>query len=141
MSNKALHLVVNMRPLGETSNRSSNGKSRSSNGTTKRFLLTILADMADDAGYCWPGSDEMARRCEIGRSTVFKALKELEEEHGLISRAHRRKADGSLSSNAYRINLGRLREYQRPTAEAEADEQAHPAAALFEDKGHDPAED
>lgn len=132
MSNKVSNLVSQLLPIGETSTRSGNQKSRSSNGTGKRFVLDVLADIADDDGYCWPRVDELCRRTEMGRSTVFAALKSLEEEHQFLERAHRFKADGSYAANAYRLNLDRLRKFQRPVEEVRKGEARHALAELFE---------
>ena len=133
MSNKVSNLVSQLLPLGESSTRSAKAKSsRSSNGTGKRFVLMVLADIADDDGYCWPRVDELCRRTEMGRATVFAALKSLEEDHQFLERAHRYKADGSYAANAYRLNLERLRKFQRPMEEIRKGEEQHALATLFD---------
>lgn len=133
MSNKVSNLVSQLLPISETSIRSDAQKSSSkSNNSGKRFVLDVLADIADDDGYCWPRVVELCRRTEMGRSTVFAALKSLEEEHQLLERAHRYKADGSYAANAYRLNLDRLRKFQRPVEEIRKGEGQHALADLFE---------
>lgn len=46
---------------------------------TPRLILTILADMANDAGDCWPSQATLAERAGVSPKTVRNSLKILEE--------------------------------------------------------------
>ena len=53
-----------------------------------KWILVILADHADEDGYCWPRQDTIAKRAEVSRETVSRHLKMLEEK-GFIRKAQR----------------------------------------------------
>lgn len=46
---------------------------------TPRLILTILADMANDSGQCWPSQETIAERAGVSSKTVKNSLKTLEE--------------------------------------------------------------
>lgn len=86
-----------------------------------RIVLLALADNANDAGRCWPGTAYLAGKCCISRSTVFRLLRKLESQ-SLISREQRTRSNGSQTSNVYRMNLAELRCRKRTlTAEEKAE--------------------
>jgi DNA-binding MarR family transcriptional regulator len=101
----------------------------------KRMLLLGIADNANAKGLCKPGVEHLMGKTQIPRSTVFRLLKELEEEDGLLERRERRRKNGSRRSNAYRLNLEALAARKREVSQAEEDE----LEALFDDD--EPAED
>ncbi len=89
--------------------------------TDGRVVLLALADNANDAGRCWPGTEHLAGKCCVSRSTVFRLLRKLEDQ-GLLSREQRTRSNGSQTSNAYRINLAALAARKRQlTREEQAD--------------------
>lgn len=51
--------------------------SRSDLQGTKRWVLAMLADRADERGICWPGVDWLATRVAVSRRTVQRCLAEL----------------------------------------------------------------
>lgn len=48
------------------------------------LVRLYLAKCADDEGQCFPSASNIAEKCGISRSSVFKALKELEEKGWLV---------------------------------------------------------
>lgn len=67
----------------------------------KKLVLLKLADNANDKGECWPSHGHIADQCEIGKSTVRKHIKEL-EEMGFLKIENRKGPKGN-SSNLYHI--------------------------------------
>ncbi len=59
-----------------------------------KLVLIALADNADDEKFqCWPSVTHLARRCEIGRSTVYRSIVHL-TRLGLIHHEKRRNTIG-----------------------------------------------
>jgi len=67
-----------------------------------RSVYMYLKDHADSESKCWPGIKTIARELKLSRSTVKRALDDLYRA-GLVSREPRRRENGSLSSNLYRL--------------------------------------
>lgn len=55
-----------------------------------------------DHGTCWPSVRRIAEDLKLSRRTVQRALADL-ERHGFLERTHRRRPNGSLTSNFYRL--------------------------------------
>ncbi|NII42133.1 hypothetical protein E9228_002791 [Curtobacterium flaccumfaciens] len=72
---------------------------------TRKLVLLALADMADEYNSCYPGQERLAEMTSVAVSTVRRALSELEQD-GLIVRARRVRADGTRTSDRYRLALG-----------------------------------
>lgn len=53
-------------------------------------------------GTCWPSVRRIAEDLKLSRRTVQRALADL-ERHGFLERTHRRRPNGSLTSNFYRL--------------------------------------
>ena len=68
-----------------------------------KMVLLALADHADRQGYCWPGADGLAEKCDLTRSTIWRHL-QLLEAATLITRTRRSSHDGR-KSNAYQLNM------------------------------------
>lgn len=64
-----------------------------------RLVLLVLADHADQDGFCWPGWARIAHRTKCGRTTIARALNELEQS-GEIQRVTR---GGGFVSTKYRM--------------------------------------
>lgn len=105
--------------------------------THKRFVLLALANNANKAGYCKPGVATLCGATGVARSTVFRILKELENDDGLLQRRKRRRRNGSQTSNAYRINVEALRARRRVVS----DEETRELESLFDDDDVSPGED
>lgn len=67
-------------------------------------VLVVLADMADEAGTCFPGQQRIADMTGLGIRTVARALVKL-ERLGLISRYHRQDAYGHRTSDRFVLHL------------------------------------
>ena len=59
-------------------------------------------DRSDAEGKCWPGINTIASDMKLSRSTVKRALHDL-EQHGYLRKAPRHRANGSSTSNLYTI--------------------------------------
>ena len=67
-----------------------------------RAVYMYLKDHADSEGKCWPGIRTISAELRMSRSTVKRALGELERA-GYIEKESRRRENGGLSSNLYRV--------------------------------------
>ena len=68
----------------------------------EKSVLIYLKDHANKQGTCWPGIKTIAAGCSLSRSTVKRALNDLEKA-GLVEKSSRWRENGSLTSNLYRI--------------------------------------
>ena len=64
-----------------------------------RTVYMYLKDRSDAGNTCWPS---VAEDLKLSRRTVQRALTDL-ERHGFLERTHRRRPNGSLTSNLYRV--------------------------------------
>jgi len=71
-------------------------------GGHRKLVLLAVADQANDGGVCWPSQTSLARKCGISERRLRDHLAEL-EEGGYISRAERRRDDGTRSSDLYAL--------------------------------------
>ena len=67
-----------------------------------KSVLIYLKDHANKQGTCWPGINTIAEGLSLSRSTVKRALNDLEKV-GLVEKSSRWRENGSLTSNLYRI--------------------------------------
>lgn len=67
-----------------------------------RTVYMYLRDRADAEGKCWPGIKTIASDLKLSRSTVKRALDDLEKT-GYLKRLPRYRANGSSTSNLYSI--------------------------------------
>ena len=75
-----------------------------------KIVLYWLADHHNEqTGRCFPSLKKLAEECEMDKSTVIRHLAVL-EERGLIKRDQRKRENGSLSSNTYRLQLSEVAE-------------------------------
>ena len=65
-----------------------------------KFVLVTLADMANGDCVCWPSVNELAKRTDMGESTVRRHLKWLAQE-GWVQRHSRWRPRGGRSSDIY----------------------------------------
>ena len=65
-------------------------------------VFVYLCDKANQNGECYPAVRTVANDLHISKSTVFRALKELEDA-GLLTRQQRHRTHGGMSSNLYKI--------------------------------------
>jgi hypothetical protein len=71
-----------------------------------KLVLLCLANYADEHGICWPSDTLLADEVEVSSRSVVKYRQTL-RDRGLITWDQRRRADGSLSSNRYRLIMTR----------------------------------
>ncbi len=80
----------------------------------ERLVLNCLAHHCDDTWHAWPSSRTLAAETGADRSSVLHALKRLQEPQGelfpsgILEVEPRYRADGSRSSNRYRVHLDHL---------------------------------
>ena len=65
-----------------------------------KTVYIYLKDRSAASGSCWPGVKTIARDLGLSRSTVRRALKELERS-GWVQRHARYRENGSRTSNLY----------------------------------------
>ena len=68
----------------------------------EKTVYIYLRDRADASGVCWPGIKTIARELGLSPRTVQRALADLERRQ-LIEKRNRRRSNGSLTSNLYRL--------------------------------------
>ena len=71
-----------------------------------RAVYMYLRDRADSEGKCWPGIKTIASDMRLSRSTVKRALTDL-EQHGYLQKIPRYRDNGSSTSNLYSVQYGR----------------------------------
>ena len=72
---------------------------------TKKLILVILCNYADENGSCYPSYKHIAKVCGLQTiKSVRNAIKEF-EEMGILRIQHRKKEDGGFTSNRYFINF------------------------------------
>ena len=67
-----------------------------------KSVYMYLKDRSNSAGSCWPGIKTIARDMNLSRSTVKRALADL-EQHGYLKKASRQRANGSSTTNLYTV--------------------------------------
>lgn len=66
---------------------------------TELLVLLALADIADDAGKCWPSVGTLAGRCRMSDRNVRRVIRKLEDGGWLATEQH----PGRNRTNTYRI--------------------------------------
>lgn len=72
--------------------------------TTKKAVLLVLADHADEDGFCWPRVATICVRTELQDRAVRKAIRELEDD-GYINVQEDYEPAGRQTSNVYRLTI------------------------------------
>ena len=65
-------------------------------------VYMYLKDRSDAGNTCWPSVRRIAEDLKLSHRTVQRSLTDL-ERHGFLERIHRRRPNGSLPSNLYRV--------------------------------------
>lgn len=89
------------------SNRALNWAFQAPLPSTQKFVLVVLADLADEEDSCYPGQPRIAQSIGGNERTVRRALVELEAS-GYIVREHRHRSNGSRRSDRYVLRVGWL---------------------------------
>ena len=67
-----------------------------------RAVYMYLRDRSDAEGKCWPGINTVATDLRLSRSTVKRAIADLESA-GYLRKAHRHRDNGGCTSNLYTL--------------------------------------
>ena len=67
-----------------------------------KVVYMYLRSMSTSKGECWPGIKTIAEDLSLSRSTVKRALADL-EKYGFIEKCHRFRENGSFTSNLYTL--------------------------------------
>ena len=67
-----------------------------------RAVYMYLRDRSDAEGKCWPGIKTIASDMKLSRSTVKRALADLERA-GYLTKISRYRSNGSSTSNLYAL--------------------------------------
>lgn len=67
-----------------------------------RAVYMYLRDRSDGEGKCWPGIKTIAADMKLSRSTVKRAITDL-EQRGYLNKLARYRANGSRTSNLYSV--------------------------------------
>lgn len=65
-------------------------------------VYMYLKERANQEGICWPAVSTISRELSLSRSTIQRAMRELERS-GWITKEPRWRENGSSSSNRYHI--------------------------------------
>jgi hypothetical protein len=87
---------------------------------SRKVLLLILANYADEFGICWPSQETLSKGTEQSLDTIQRQLRRLEDS-GLISIAVRPQGRGRWPSRTYRLNMP-APEITEPQTAARSDE-------------------
>lgn len=68
-----------------------------------RLVYMYLQDRANKDGSCWPAVKTIARDLKLSRSTVKRALRDLEQT-GYLEKQERYRKNGSCTSNLYTLS-------------------------------------
>jgi hypothetical protein len=79
-------------------------------GPVDVLVYLALAKHADGEGACWPSMATIAKVARVCRSKAFQAIKHL-EALGYLKRTARFRADGGVTSNAYKLMPIEARRY------------------------------
>lgn len=71
------------------------------------MVYLYLADRADKDGYCFPAINTIARDLSISRSTVKRAIHDLEQQ-GFLEKEQRYRKNGGKSTLLYRVRRGKF---------------------------------
>lgn len=72
-----------------------------------KVVYFYLFDRADQEGYCFPAINTIARELSISRSTVKRAIQDL-ERHGYLEKTQRYRKNGGKSTLLYRMRQGEV---------------------------------
>lgn len=67
-----------------------------------KAVYIYLKDRGNTSGACWPGINTIASHLGLSRSTVKRAIRDLEQK-GLVRRNPRYRTNGSHTSNLYTV--------------------------------------
>jgi hypothetical protein len=71
---------------------------------SEKLVMLVLANFADEAMSCWPSHKRLADDTGLTQRTVLSVLRTLEDKR-LLSRAERKRADGSRTSDKITLHF------------------------------------
>ena len=71
---------------------------------TLKLILIALADRCGDDYTCWPSFKRLSKDCELSSKAIRNNIKQLSEK-GLVEIIHRKRDDGSYTSNIYKLPI------------------------------------
>lgn len=80
---------------------------------SRKVLLLVLANYADENGFCWPSQSRLADGTEQSVDTVQRQLRKLETD-GHISRQVRVRKGGHFPAHSYQLNMGARSKVTKP---------------------------
>jgi DNA-binding transcriptional ArsR family regulator len=92
---------------------------------TRKLVLLVLADHADDNHDAWPAHSTISARVGVSRSNVQDHLRELEKA-ALIKKSPRARSNGSQTSNLYELQVEPPPASEQQESGATAAETGHP---------------
>jgi hypothetical protein len=102
---------------------------------SRKVLLLVLANYADEYGICWPSQEALEAEAEMSVDTIQRQSKVL-KAMGLIRITRRRRKDGTWPALLYQLNLGSTAHTipqnaaWSDDAESDADTMPHGAATI-----------
>ena len=73
--------------------------------SSEKLVLLALANYANETMVCWPSQETLANDTELSSRTIWNALQSLEGRK-VISRAKRKRADGTRASDVITLHFG-----------------------------------
>lgn len=70
-----------------------------------KIVYLYLFDRVDKEGYCYPAINTIAKDLSLSRSTVKRAIQDL-EQHGYLEKTQRFRKNGGKSSLLYKVLQG-----------------------------------
>lgn len=79
-------------------------QNRKTGSAARKAILLVLANYADEVGYCWPGQKTLSNATELSPDTVQRQIKKLAAD-GHITIEKRPRASGRWPAFAYRLHM------------------------------------
>ena len=74
--------------------------------TSQKLVLLVLADRADEDGFCFPGTEWISKKCApMPRESARRVLRELAEQGFVVKEKRRRRDDGTLGTWELRLQV------------------------------------
>lgn len=88
--------------------------------SSQKLVLILLANYADESGYCYPGQEAMAEKTGLSSRTIRRAIQSIEDA-GLVRREKRYREDGTRNSDAYFLNVQPVEKFRNEGQEEHGD--------------------
>lgn len=88
---------------------------------TPKLVLLVLADHADDRGFCFPSTATISRRASVSERTLTRVLAKL-VELGYVTRSRRHLDNGNRTSDGYVLTPDQATEWRVDKETSEPDQ-------------------